>query len=575
MKEKVFKILQEKKMLLTVFITVFVFGFLAHSYGIFNPSFSVDSLVIDLDADMSWQYSIGRIIQPFYRRIFGVVAVPFLSQVLWMTFLALAIYYITKIFKINNYLLVVLLCGILTTCASTVYSTIYHFQWNEIFSLALFLSVLSVYLIRKYKYGYILGGGINFIVLGLYQSFICATIGLVIITAIIDVIQGKDIKKSIVYLLKIAISLICGAILYLLTVKVLEKTGVMTVTEGYNAVGAVKIQSPKRYIVLTIKAYYLFVRNIIFSSTYVDFSITLLGAQEIFSAILFLLVVITSIYYFVKIVKQKQIPMAKVAYSILLVACLPFGFALICLFSDGLGNLNVHYQGFLIYVLPIVLYQIYSEGCETEKESYSLKKIATIGGVFAVGVIGALAVAFLFFKRNLAIKNFACQSVIFLLIPIYLFAKFKKSKVEKTEKIKSGKLLETLIVLVCSLVIFNNIIFANQQYTKSQIASQITHNELSNIARLIDENEEFDSQSQRVYFYGDLEESNYIFNKSYFDSYLTTFLNRNYDIPWALKAEDLFTEQEIELIKAIPTYPSSDCMIIINDILVVKLDVEK
>lgn len=573
MKESIIKVLKEKKMIIVIFLSVFFVGFLTYAYGVFNPSFIVDSSVIDLESDMLWQYSIGRIFQPFYRRVLGTIAVPFLSQVFWLVFLSLSIYYLTKIFCINRCILVVIFSCILTTTASSIYTIAYSFQWNEIFSLALLLSVLSVYLLRKSKYGFIGFFILNLIVIGLYPSYVCASIGLVMMVSLVEFFKGKENKKIILNLLKAAIILICVALTYFLLIKILEKFNFISTISSYNSVGTVQIHSIQRYILLIIKAYYLFFRNIIFTGTYVDFSITLLGAQEIFSIIFFLCAMGSFILNFIRLVKQKQITFVKCLLPLIIIACLPLGFSLVSVAANGLGNLNVFNHCFLIYILPIVLYQMESEN-KPNQEEYSFKKVLLILTSFTLLLAGVFVVAFFVIKENSVIKNFACQSVIFVLLLIGFFYKIKKGKPIK-ETVRSYKFFNFLVVIISIFMISNNIIFANQQYIKYDLAYRRSSHEISKIVQLIDEYDEFDKETDKVFFYGMFPtdgEQKYIFTaKNYIYSYIKYFENRDYNFIEELDEKKLFSEQELEDIANMDSYPSKNCITEIRGIIIVKL----
>lgn len=108
---------QEKKRMLWAFLSVFAWGMLAHGYRFLNNTISHDSLVEMNSAFVSDYIKLGsgRIVVPVYRAIFrGPVAIPWLVGCLALFWIGAAVYLVSRIFKMESPVLVVLTAGIFT-----------------------------------------------------------------------------------------------------------------------------------------------------------------------------------------------------------------------------------------------------------------------------------------------------------------------------------------------------------------------------------------------------------------------------------------------------------------------------
>lgn len=160
-----------KKLLINCLFFTFLFGLLAYAFIFFNPSFSHDSLAITQEFDDRWQISLGRFMQPIYRMIRGYVTAPWLLGFLSLIFIAFAVYFIIKIFEIQNKYSLIIICGLLATNTTLTFLYATFAPWGDVHALAFLLSVCSVYFWLKYKYGFLLGAILLGISLALYQNY--------------------------------------------------------------------------------------------------------------------------------------------------------------------------------------------------------------------------------------------------------------------------------------------------------------------------------------------------------------------------------------------------------------------
>ena len=131
------------------FLSVFVIGFIAHGYCFANLTISHDSLGEFFSSGWVVEHkaSLGR----FFRQVYvvlvrGNITIPWLIGILSLFWIAIATYYMTKIFDIENKLDVVVLSGICVTNVSVISTAGTYITDLDVNMFALFLSVLSVYL---------------------------------------------------------------------------------------------------------------------------------------------------------------------------------------------------------------------------------------------------------------------------------------------------------------------------------------------------------------------------------------------------------------------------------------------
>ncbi len=122
------RITGERQRLLASFAAVFLFGLLAHGYAFTNFTVSHDSLnEMFLSGDIryaagsvaDWKISLGRFLYPAYRTVFsGGAGTPWLSGVLSLVWVSLAVYLVSRLFSVDNALLLAVIGALFVTNVS-------------------------------------------------------------------------------------------------------------------------------------------------------------------------------------------------------------------------------------------------------------------------------------------------------------------------------------------------------------------------------------------------------------------------------------------------------------------------
>lgn len=491
-----------------VMVSTLFFGLVAHGYAYFNSNFSQDSICSLYIDSPDVMISVGRFLRPVYRWIRGGFALPVLSGVLSLLFFGLAIYLIIDALRINKKTSIVLSTGILLTSSSITLLTATFMHDIDSYAFSMLLVSLGIWSTVKTNRGIYFSPVLYFLSLGLYQAYINIPVFVFLVLALYYAIQGENIKRIILDLLKriamIAVSMIAYFVAYKI---VLSVTGIapLEIHNSPNNVLDISLTSIISRIIRT------------FNSEFRWFFLPK-NHYSMLNAILNVLILVLSVVMLVYLIKKNREKMAQ--NGILFIACIillmPFGINVITLVSNQWHDLTI-FSLFLFYVFFIFLYE-----------------------------------------RTAEVADW------------------------KTKQINRFS-----IVLLLSIIIFNNCIYSNEAYLKKELESQAT---LSTFTRLIDRIEQTDGYEvckTPVVLVGTFDNSNIaekrkgfderglglnsIFATTYWGSYEAYFNNYlNYPIN-LLSENDSLIWQTNESVKAMPAFPHKDCCKIIDGTMIVKL----
>lgn len=231
---------KEKKLCLYSLAVTFLWGLLAHGYGIMDSNFSHDSLneFNGLIFGNQWKIQLGRFLIPVYRNFSRTdLTLPWLIGILGLLWCGLAVYLVIRIFQIENPFLIFMTAGIFTanlTISSTIATFIHDF---DCYMLSLMLSVAAVFCWKKHSWGWVAGALPLFLSLALYQSFIAVTIALVMIVCMLDLLEEVPFRDVFLHGLKAITMLLLAGVMYYVGMKAVQKvTGITMITGKYNTV---------------------------------------------------------------------------------------------------------------------------------------------------------------------------------------------------------------------------------------------------------------------------------------------------------------------------------------------------
>ena len=240
------RITGERKRLLASFAAVFLCGLLAHGYAFAGLTLSHDSLnEMFLSGDIryaagsvaDWKISLGRFLYPAYRTVFsGGAGTPWLSGILSLVWVSLAVYLVSRLFSVDNALLLAVIGALFVTNVS--YSAlaatyIYDLDGDM---LAMLLAVCAAYLLLR-------GAGRRRALavvpivcsLALYQSMISVAVSLVMIACILRLLNSESAKTVLFDGLKAVGILLAGGAVYGFLVRAVCRASGIALSDGYNS----------------------------------------------------------------------------------------------------------------------------------------------------------------------------------------------------------------------------------------------------------------------------------------------------------------------------------------------------
>lgn len=323
------------------FITAFLGTFLCHLMFFVHSWANEDGLfgaVVESNMLGSGRFMPGNVLCEFVS--------PVVLLIIAATVLSVVAVLVVKLLKIENKLYAGSISLLLVTFPVLSMSFGYSFM-IERYMLGLLFSVLSVWIVEKGKFGFVLGGILLAVSLGYYQAYVTVAISLSIILVFMKLLEHKSFKDTMSYILKYVLMGIIGVAIYLSIVKVLY--GIFGVElldyKGLNNVGSIPPFSDWSYLL---------------QRTYGHVIYFLLGKRFYRPPLLGLVaqlasVGVTALMMF-KVMRDNSKGMFNSIAIIVALLLLPFGMNILdfLLYETHISSLNV-YQFVFIFVLPFVL----------------------------------------------------------------------------------------------------------------------------------------------------------------------------------------------------------------------------
>lgn len=359
-----------KERIITVFISVFVIGFITHGFIFSNFFLSHDALnEFYLFGPINYydysvvihKVSLGRFAAPIYDIVFrGPVASPWLVGILSLLWIALAVYIVCQLFNIDSKFEIGITSAIFLTNLSLI-SEIGSFM-NDLdsYAFALLLAVLSVYFWNKGKWMMIPSVMCLVILLGIYQSMLSVMITLVILISIMKALKDEDYKKIVIDgLMAIGIIIVSG-LSYLVMVKISCKLMNTSLLNGYNSLHNLWEKQDVSKIGLLVETYTMFFRYIIEQSTIITKKV---------SVVLQTITLLMTLLLIVFILIKSSISKMNKLIIVLLIVAMPFGMNLSYFSNNGIMHDLMKYAIWLIYFFLLLLVKYISSLKDTAKSS--------------------------------------------------------------------------------------------------------------------------------------------------------------------------------------------------------------
>jgi len=504
----------KNKFLVSLIVTL-IFGFIAHGYFFSNQTLSGDSLY-EFENTSSWKITIGRFLVPLIRSLLGeIVTLPWLSGFLSLFFIALSVYFILKIFSIDNIICIILVSGICTTniCVTSTIATYMHdFSVNMI---ALLCSVVSAYFIiknsNKFKFG-ILSSLFTFIGLGIYQAYLAVTLTLIFIDMILKVINGEEIKKIIKYFGRVVFYVLIAVIIWYLASFLVALINDMELA-GYSGNNITLVyKNPTRIFESIVTGFVTFLGHFFFplggKSVSTFFSILIC----VFNVLLFSYSIFIAFKY-----PKKSYDLKRMLFLALLLILLPLVMSSVIIISTSYHML-LKYSYSLIYLFCILVIT----NCDAKAHIKLFKYLKVLSLVF---------IAFTIFS-NIQVSNTVYAKKVYAEKGTYATMIRAVSKLENYENYVYGE--SKVIFIGCPKL--------------SEVGNFKENSILNNITGVSNESSI----------------TTYVCYEPYFENVL------NYDINLGSFFE-MLELLEYDEVKNMNSFPSNDCIKEINGIIIFKM----
>ena len=331
----------------------------AHGYRFMNNLYTADTLGSIFQDDIHWQRSLGRFMQPLTMIFRGCIVSPWLLGVISIVFFSLSVYLISEILKIEDKLLLFVICGILScnvtiTCALAGYT-----PWIDIYMTALFFAVFGVYLFTKDKPVFYILGMVSFAVsMGFYQAYICAAFVLFAIVYINELSEKKPDKAFWIRAVKTMAGVVLSGGLYLALYKIVLAIHHVDEAMSYNSLANMGAKEGVTFGSLLAGTYERYVYYLIHQGTFV--STYLLGkkvdgAWDILIVLCVIAVAVMSLAGLVIINRKNRSSVLQIVLQAVLILCFPLFSNVIYIISNGMEYELMIYGIYFLYVLFAVI----------------------------------------------------------------------------------------------------------------------------------------------------------------------------------------------------------------------------
>ncbi len=306
------------------FITVIILGFITHITMLTETIMSQDGLWNSMKYSSAgdWELTLGRWGIILVEILNNFIKIPTIATISCIVTMAISAIFLVEIFDFKSKVSILATSAILIL-TPTFTATVLYVYTSFAYCFNMLLATLAIWFLYKCKnkkLGFILSCFCIMFSFSIYQSYIGVTIGLCLILSIIKLVkQNSNIKEVLFEILKTAVAVIIGGILYYIITMILLKVNgfELSAYKDTNSVGIFDIFLNLRSSVV---------------QTYKDFGIFFMGDSVIYNAnykrdiLYFIFFILFAILLSIKILKiedKKNIKIYKILLSGFLLAVMP------------------------------------------------------------------------------------------------------------------------------------------------------------------------------------------------------------------------------------------------------------
>lgn len=358
------------------FISGLVIGWLTHFYMFTHKLPNWDDLN-NIGAYGSGDY-LGRWFLKYIHELGGRYSIPAVHGFLFILCLSIAACFVLEIAQIKSTTGAILVPAIMVTFPSVVSTMTFMFMAHTS-GIGILMVCVAIYILRKYKYGWLPCMMMLICVLGTYQSYISIAIALMLVGMIVDLLKGKPAWDTIKHGILCVIVLGVGVGAYMVLSHVIYPN---LDNETYGGVGNMGQIAISEMPILIGRCYKRFLEYFLWK----PFAFVTKTSQCMNIAVCVLAIVL-----FMYLIWKKQIykKIWELALCVLLCGFMPLAVAFIYFMAPDVDySMLMLYSYVMIYVLVLALLESCIEIWNTKNSAENWCVYARCGlTVLTIGVI--------------------------------------------------------------------------------------------------------------------------------------------------------------------------------------------
>lgn len=338
------------------FLSVFIWGLIAHGYAFGNLSLSHDGMnefglkgavgYAPLDV-AGWKLSIGRFFEPVYLMVLkGGFSSPWLSGILALVWISLLLWVLTRMLPLCSPLAVILSAGILTANLTVTAGAAGFMADLDAHMCAAFLSALGAYYLMKGGKKRLLAIPCLVISMGIYQPMLSVCLTLVLLTCVMDFIKNKPVRdvliKGLLSVLICAVS--CG--IYLPVAKCACGIFHIAPAQTYNGFGSILNFDDNSILASVYLTYKEATGQLLFPVSPWSKDLCVLLRLGIFAFDAFLLI---------RAFLREKTRAGNLIWTLICLAAAPLCMNAACFLSGGRSHILMYYAVWMADLLPLML----------------------------------------------------------------------------------------------------------------------------------------------------------------------------------------------------------------------------
>lgn len=343
---------EHRRIFVICMLSALVWGLIAHAYPFLNFQYSHDSLdgIYTVARDNFHKIELGRVLVPAYRHLItGNFSAPWLMGFLGLTWIALGAFVVVSLFDIHKPWLIILVCGFMTANQTVIAQSATYLHDLDPNMFGMFMSCVSAWCWHKRPRGWVAWSVLALIVsLGMYQSYVSMTIGLMMIMLILRLVRGEKASSVLRDGLWAAGVVLLSGVLFLLLARVIMGVMDIPLAQRDNSLSALSAFSLAKLPEMIVALYQDWWRTFVHQPN----TWLVSGAADVLHAVVIGLTAIALL----RALLSRALNMGQKALMLLLVLLLPLAFNLCyVLTSGGVHHTLMKYAFALMYLLCLLL----------------------------------------------------------------------------------------------------------------------------------------------------------------------------------------------------------------------------